>query len=248
MNLSYWQLAFCALTIVVAFTVRGTAGFGGGALAVPMLALALPVQVVVPVVTVLTFVASAEQGVRHAGKIVWRQLAFLFPFVLIGVGTGLYVLNEIDPLWLRRSLGAFVIAYAVFAFVTARRPVRAPRAVLRPLGAVLGATGGVVGTVFGGAAGPLFAIYYSNLGLERVVFRVTITTTLLMMAALRIAGYAGLGFFDRTTLTVLAIGLPFVWLGGRFADRVSGAVSASTFNRIVGATLLGSGVLLLAKS
>ncbi len=246
-EITVWQLVFCALTIVVAFTVRGAAGFGGGALAVPLLALALPVHVVVPVVTVLTAIASAEHGVRHSSKILWRQLGFLFPFVLLGVTVGLYLLNELHATVLRQGLGAFVIAYAVFAFLTSTRPVRLPAVLLRPLGGVLAAIAGFVGTTFGGAAGPLFAIYYGNLGLDAAVFRVTITTTLLMMAGLRIVGYAGLGLFDRPTLTVLSVGLPFMWLGGRLAERVAGRIAAPAFNRVVGATLLVSGAALLLK-
>lgn len=247
MNISAWQLAFCAATIVIAFTVRGTTGFGGGALAVPLLALALPVQIVIPVVTVLNFVASIEHGVRFRRQILWRQIAYMLPFVLGGVLAGLYLLDRLHASALSKGLGAFVIAYALFAFVTSSRPMRVPRRLLGPLGAVLSATAGFVGTLFGGAAGPLFAIYLANLKVETSVFRVTITTTLLMLAGMRIVGYAGLGLFDRATLTVLAVALPFMWVGGRFADRLAGRIAAPAFNRIVGATMLVSGGTLLLK-
>lgn len=191
---------------------------------------------------------AARDRVRHSTKILWRQIAFLFPFMLVGVAVGLYLLNELHAALLRKGLGAFVIAYAVFGFVTSKRPVRAPRALLRPLGGLLAAIGGFVGTLFGGAAGPLFAMYYRNLELEAVAFRVTITTTLLVMAGLRITGYAGLGLFDRATLTVLAVTLPFMWLGGRLAERVVRHIAAPVFNHIVGATMLVSGAALLVKS
>lgn len=247
MDISVTQLAFCALTIVVAFTVRGTTGFGGGALAVPLLALALPVQVVIPVVTALNFLASVEHGIRHWSRIRWREIAFLIPFVALGVVSGLYLLTQLDADFLRKGLGLFVIAYAVFVFATSSRPLRAPRRVVRVLGASLAAAAGLVGTVFGGAAGPLFAIYYSNLDLESAVFRVTITTTLLLLAAMRITGYAGLGLFHRSTLTVLAVAIPFMWIGGRLAERVAGRIAAPVFSRIVGATLLVSGAALFLK-
>lgn len=247
LEIAAWQLVFCAFIIVVAFTVRGATGFGGGALATPLLALVLPVHVVIPVVTVLNFVASAEHGIRHWSKIAWRQIAFTLPFTVIGVALGLYLLKALHPTVLRKGLGAFVIAYAVFAFVTSTRPVRAPRMLLRPMGALLSAGAGIAGTLFGGAAGPLYAIYFSNLEFDAAVFRVTITMTLLMLAAMRITGYTGLGFYDRTTLIVLAVALPFMWLGGRIADRTAHRIAAPVFNRIVGATLLVSGAALIFK-
>ncbi len=242
-----WQLAFCALVIVVAFTVRGAAGFGGGALATTLLALVFPVHVVVPVLTVLTFLASMEHGIRHKEEILWRQIAFLTPSIAIGVAGGLYLLGELNAELLRKALGAFVIAYAAFVFVTSKRPVRVPAGVARPVGAVLGAIASFVATLFGGAAGPLFAIHYGNLGLAPSVFRVTMTVTLLILAGLRITGYTGLGLYDRVTLTVLAVALPFMWIGGRIADRVADRLAAPTFYRLVGVILLVSGAVLLLK-
>jgi uncharacterized protein len=245
--LSAWQLAYCAAVIVLAFAVRGTAGFGGGAIAVPLLALTLPVQLVIAVVTVLNLLASIGHGVRHFRHIVWRELVFMLPFMVIGVGAGLYLLNELDTAALRRGLGLFVIAYALFAMVSAGRPLRLPRRLARPVGVVLGTVAGFVGAAFGGAAGPLYAIYYSHLELARDAFRVTVTTTLLMQASMRLAGYAGLGFYDRATLIVLAVAAPFMLIGGRLAERVAGRIAPHVFNRLVAAVLIVSGAALILR-
>lgn len=244
-GLAGWQLVFCALVIVSAFAVRGTAGFGGGAIAVPLMALALPVQVVVPAVAILNLLASTGQATRHWKNIVWREVAFTIPFTVLGVAAGTYLLNELDAALLRKGLGVFVMAYAVFAFVTAKRPLRAPRVLVRPLGAVLSTTAGFVGALFGGAAGPLYAIYLGNLDLARDVFRVTVTTMLLVQAALRAVGYAGLGFYDSTTLVLLGVALPFMWLGGRLAEHIAGRIEPHVFARIIGGVLLISGSALL---
>jgi uncharacterized protein len=245
--LATWQLAFCAAVIVLAFAVRGTAGFGGGAIAVPLLALALPVQLVIAVVTVLNLLASIGHGLRHWRHIVWRELAFMLPFMLLGVGAGLYLLNELDTNALRRALGVFVIAYALFALASAARPLRLPHPAVRPAGGVLGTLAGFVGAAFGGAAGPLYAIYYSHLELARDAFRVTITTTLLMQASLRVAGYAGLGFYDWPTLLVLAVAIPFMLIGGRLAEMIATRIELNVFNRIVALVLIVSGAALLAR-
>lgn len=246
-ELAAWQLVFCALVIVAAFAVRGTAGFGGGAVAVPLMALALPVQVVIPVVAVLNLLASIGHATRHHEKILWREVAFTIPFTVLGVAAGVYLLSEIDAGLLRKGLGLFVVAYAVFAFVTAAHPMRAPGAWLRPLGGFLSTAAGLLGALFGGAAGPLYAIYFTHLDLARDVFRATVTTTLLVQAALRATGYAGLGFYDRTTLIVLVVALPFMWLGSRLAERIAGRIEPHVFSRIVGAVLLVSGGALLFK-
>jgi uncharacterized membrane protein YfcA len=240
-------LVFCAVVIVVAFAVRGTTGFGGGAIAVPLMALALPLQTVVPVVTVLNLLASVGHGVRDWRRIDWKELLRIVPFVVIGVGTGLYLLNELDPRLLGKGLGIFVIVYAIFAFATAARPQHAPRALLWPMAVVLGTAAGVIGALFGGAAGPLYAIHFSALHLERDVFRVTVAMVLMFQGALRIAGYTTLGFYDTETLLVLAVALPFMLLGGRLGDVVTRRIPPQAFNRMVGIVLLVSGVALIVK-
>ena len=246
-GLAAWQLAFCAFVIVTAFAVRGTAGFGGGAIAVPLMALALPVQVVIPVVAVLNLLASIGHALRHPRHILWRQVAFTIPFTVLGVAAGVYLLRELDASLLKKALGSFVLAYALFAFLTASRPVRAPRALLQPIGALLSTAAGLLGALFGGAAGPLYAIYYNNLDIARDAFRVTLTTTLLVQAALRTTGYAGLGWYDRPTLIVLAVALPFMWLGGQVAERLAGRIAPHVFTRIVCGVLVVSGTALLFR-
>ena len=65
------ELAFVALVVVAAYAVRGTAGFGGQAIAVPLLALVLPLHAVVPAVTALTVLASITHWHRDWKKIAW---------------------------------------------------------------------------------------------------------------------------------------------------------------------------------
>ena len=106
---------------------------------------------------------------------------------------------------------------------------------------------GLVGTLFGGAAGPLYAIYLNALQLDKERFRVTITTILMVQALLRIGGYLTLGFYDQPTLIMLAAALPLVWIGARIGERVAMRIRQHTFNAVVGALLMLSGALLLFK-
>ena len=46
-----WVLAFGAAVVFAAYTLRGATGFGAGVVAIPPLALVLPLTVMIPVVT-----------------------------------------------------------------------------------------------------------------------------------------------------------------------------------------------------
>ena len=125
--LSDWQLLFCALVVTLAFAVRGGTGFGGGAIAVPLLALVFPLQVTVPVVTVLNMLSSIGQGIADWRHIVWRAVWHIMPGSLIGVLIGLYMLGLFDPQPLGRALGVFVVLYALYVLLLAGREVHVPR-------------------------------------------------------------------------------------------------------------------------
>lgn len=241
------ELLFAVLAITAGFAIRGTTGFGGNAVAVPLLTLMLPIQMVLAVMTVLTVLSSLGHWVTDWRRIVWREILRVAPFMLIGVLLGLHLFQVVDTRTLTRFFGGFVILYALFAMATAKRTVSPPKKLLWPLATGLSALAGLVGTLFGGAAGPLYAIYLNTLRLDKDRFRVTITTILMVQAVLRIAGYLTLGFYDRPALIMLAAALPLVWIGARIGDIVATRINQHTFNVVVGAVLMLSGAILVFK-
>lgn len=246
-DLGVGELAYCAAALVLAFAVRGGAGFGGGAVATPLLVLVLPPHVVVPAVAVLNMLSSLGHGARNWHKCAWREVVRVAPFTLAGVGIGLYLLFVLDPKPLSRALGVFVVLYAAYALCTAGRAPRVPARWLNPLAGSVSLAAGCVGTAFGGAAGPIYVVYLSQLSLGRDVFRVTITTIMLCLSIYRIAGYAGFGFLDRESLTLLAMALPPMLVGAWLGERVVRRFDPVRFSRAVGVVILASGVALIVK-
>jgi uncharacterized membrane protein YfcA len=246
-SLSVLQIVFCVMVVTLAFAVRGGAGFGGGAIAVPLLALVFPLQVTVPVVTVLNMLSSIGHGVTDWRHIVWREIWRMVPGSLIGVFAGLYLLTLFDPQPLARALGVFVVLYAVYVMVFAGSTPRIPPRWMLPVAAVTSVAAGVVGSLFGGAAGPLYVIYLNAAQLGKDAFRVTITTVMLFQGLTRIAGYATLGFYDGQVLLLLAAALPMVVIGSWLGVRVVRRFDPVLFSRAVGIVLLISGAALVFK-
>ena len=88
----------------LAYFVRGMAGFGSGLIAVPLLSLVSPVTAVVPLVVSLDYLGSASQGIKNLGQIAWREQLALVPFMLVGVGLGLYLLQAVPTAALARCI------------------------------------------------------------------------------------------------------------------------------------------------
>lgn len=247
LSLSVSGLAFYMLVLLGAFAVRSAAGFGAGLIAVPMLALILPVSTAVSVATVLTTLTSVGQVGRDWRHIAWQQFAVLISYTAVGIGAGLYFVKLLDEHTLRQSLGAFLILYSAHALWRGTASPLLPARWHGALAAMTGICGGFFSALFGGGVGPIYVVYFNTLRMERIAFRVTMSAVVLIGGFTRLAGYASYGFYTSSTLTLLAIGLPLVIVGSWMGDRFARWLSVRIFSRIVGVLVLLSGIALFLK-
>lgn len=237
-------LVFCGAVVFAGYALRGATGFGAGVVSIPMLALVLPLNVVIPVITTLGIVASLAQSLQEIRHVDWRALRGLALPSALGLALGLWLFASLDQALLLKAFAAFIIVYGLWSFVP-----RAPSAQLPPplLAAAVGSTGGLVATLFGGMAGPFYAIYLRALNLDKRRFRASISSVLLCLGLVRAAGYGGLGFYDRRALAALALFAPVMALAMVAGDRWHARLDQARFERVVAALLVASGVALLFK-
>ena len=246
-NFGFADYAIFAFAIILGFAVRGGAGFGGGIVAVPLLALIAPLPVVVPCTSGLNTIASVLYGTGNWRKVEWRELARIAPFAVVGAVIGIVLLAHVDPRPLSRVFGVFVMAYATYMLYSAGEMPAIPRRWLTPIAAVLSVIGGAIGSLFGGAAGPVFVMYLNALKIEKDRFRATLTLLMIALGFTRVTGYALIGLYTMPVLTLVARGIPLTLLGGYLGDRVVRKFNQRRFNLAVGCVIFLSGVALIFK-
>ena len=234
-------VAYAAAVLLLAYTVRGIAGFGSGLIAVPLLSTVAPVASVVPLVVSLDYVGSAGQSARNVGRVAWAEQLKLIPFTLCGVAMGLLVLNGVSTSVISRALGGFVIAYALYQLLPLP-PLRGSRITAISCGLM----GGLVGTLFG-TGGPFYAMYFNLRGLEKSEFRATFATNFLIDGGVRLTAYALAGLLGWATLTNVAVALPMVAIGLWVGGRIHLGLSERGFVRLVSLILVASGTALLVR-
>jgi uncharacterized membrane protein YfcA len=232
---------YAALVVFVAYFVRGVAGFGSGLIAVPLLSLVAPVADVVPLVVTLDYVGSVSQSVRNAERVSWRAQALLIPFMIVGIGLGLYLLRAVPSILLARALGAFVIVFALYQWLPFP-----PMPGSRILAAGGGVLGGLVGTLFG-TGGPFYVVYLRLQHLDKAVFRATFATNFLIDGSLRLLAYVLLGLYGRLTLVGVALALPVAGVALLAGGRVHAGLSQEAFLRLISLLLFASGIALIVR-
>lgn len=241
-TLSLNQLILAAVVIAVAYFVRGLAGFGSGLIAIPLLAFMLPLSIIVPMVVLLDYLASASHGIKHRELIKWRELLPLLPFSIIGVILALYIFKSIDAVLLSKGLGVFIILFAIYTLANI-----APTQIGSRLWAIpAGSLGGLIGTLFG-TGGPFYVIYLKLLGLEKSDFRATFAMIFLLDGAGRLTGYLATGFYTLDVLLLVAASLPVMMIGMYIGGHVHVNISQQAFQRAISLVLIVSGIALLLK-
>ena len=246
-SLSLLGLVFFMLVMIGAFAVRSAAGFGAVLIAMPMLTFVMPISTAVSITTALTAITSVHHLGRDWRRVAWRHFAIMAFYSAIGIGLGFYFIKMLDEHALRRSLGVFLILYSIYALATARGSRTVSARWHGTLAAGTGVAGGLLGTLFGAGVGPIYVVYFDALRMEREIFRVTMSTVVLLGGVARIAGYASFGFYEYSSIALIAVGLPLVFVGSWLGDKVIRRLDPQRFSWLVGGLILLSGVGLLVK-
>jgi uncharacterized membrane protein YfcA len=211
--------------IVFAYTLRGGTGFGA-AIAMPLLALVVPMKILVPGWSVLSVVAGIDILRRDYDKIAWADLM---------------------PPALARGLGVLVVLYGAFSLRASMRPPQEWQVPPVSIARLSGLIGGAVGTTFGALTSLSFAVYFDAIRMPVDQFRATMSAALVAMGLLRGLGYFGLGEFSADVWLLLAITVPMTLIGIYLGNRIFAEVSEVRFRRLVSLTLIVSGFALLVK-
>lgn len=244
-SLSLPALVYFGLVLVLSYSIRGSAGFGGAT--IPLLAIVAPLKVVVPMVTFLGLLSSAAILARDHRHVIWRDTLRIMPYCFIGSMIGLYFFKTLDARTLGYGLAALVITYGGYSLWTTLRPVAPPRLPLRVVIPVAGATAGFIGSMFGAMAGIFFALYLDMLKFAKNEFRATMAAILFALGIFRGAGYVAVGAYDTETLVTCAAALPLMAIGVYFGNRIHANLNQIAFRRFVALIMIASGVPLLMR-
>jgi uncharacterized protein len=232
--------------LVLSYGVRGTAGFGS-VVAMPLLALVVPMKILVPVWTLMGIASSLTVLGRDRREIAVRETLRLLPGCIIGIGIGLYFFTALDTDSLARGLGIVIVIYGLYSLWASGRPRTAPPLPPGLVAPLAGALGGAAGATFGTMASLFFAAYLDALRLSKVQFRATMSALLLTLGIVRGAGYYAVGEFGLEAFVLFAAGAPLMLLGMFLGDRIHTRISEDLFRRIVSVVLIVSGLALILR-
>ncbi|MFG3340222.1 TSUP family transporter [Glycomyces sp. NPDC048151] len=227
--------------LLLASTIRSTAGFGFSLVAVPPLAVLVdPVSAVV-VAAVLAAPVSIAIAVKDRRRIDRRLLAVVLGCGVPGVPLGVWALNALPAEALMLVIAGVVVLGTVLVW---------RKAVLRGGTATLAGVSLFAGASYGatGIDGPPMVAAFQGLGLEPRVQRATLAVSFASTSVAATVGYALTGHFTAELGGLLLLGAPGVALGIVAGELLFSRLDAERFRRVVLGLLIVSSASLLTRA
>jgi uncharacterized protein len=233
------------LVIFVATLIRSVFGFGEALVAVPLLALFIPVQVAAPLavlisITVAGVIVAQDWRQIHVSSAGWLVFATLF-----GIPLGLLLLTSGHQKAVKVALAVLIVAFSGYSLVGRRPPELHSDSRIWLLGC--GFCAGLLGGAYGMNAPPL-VIYGAMRRWSAQHFRATLQAYFLPASFIGMTGYWLAGLWVPSVTHYYLVSLPAtllaVWLGRVINQHLRG----NAFLKYVHAGLVATGAVLLMQS
>lgn len=235
--------AAIAITMVVLFFAAFTKsilGFGEALVAVPLLALALDIQIASPVSMLMAASVTLMMVFRYWRSIDLQAIWRLTAAAVIGIPLGVVFLKNLPEAWLTGALGALLIVIGLYYLLRPALPAR-PEHYWAYL---LGFSAGVLGGAYN-IAGPALVIYGTLRRWQPEQFRATLQGFFMVINSVILIGHASAGFWTPDVLQLFALSIPAILLGFWIGHRVSPHIAPDSFAKLIYIALIVSGVFLI---
>jgi uncharacterized membrane protein YfcA len=229
--------------VFLATLVRSAFGFGEALVAVPLLALFIPVQIAVPLATLLSVTVAGLILAQDWRKVHVRSAWWLVLPTMFGIPVGLLVLTEVSPQVVKAVMAVVIIAFSCYCLFGRWKPHLPDDRFAWAFGLGAGVLGGAYGM-----NGPPLVVYATLRGWTPEHFRATLQGYFLPASAAGVCGFwaAGLWVPEVSRYYLWSLGPAVVAVAiGRVLNR---RMHPPAFVRYVHLGLIGIGLLLLAQS
>jgi uncharacterized protein len=233
------------VVVFIATFIRSAFGFGEALVAVPLLALCIPLKVAAPLAVLVSITIAAVVVAQDWRKIHVRSIGWLFASTLLGIPVGLMLLTSTHQQVVKIALAIFILLFSAYSLIGSKPPELKSDSLRWLVGC--GFCAGVLGGAYG-MNGPPLVIYGAMRRWSAQHFRATLQGYFLPASIVGMGGYWLTGLWvppvTHYFLLCLPVLWPAIWLGRVVNHRMHG----ESFLRYVYFGLMGIGALLLGQS
>ncbi len=229
--------------LFIATFVRAALGFGEALVAVPILALVIPIQIAAPVAVLISITVATAVLVQDWRHVHLRSASGLILSTLIGTPLGLLLLTRVPSNLVKACLGLAIVAFSAYGLLLRQFAALQDDRLVWAFGFSAGVLGGAYGM-----NGPPLAIYGSLRGWSPQRFRATLQGYFLPASVMSMAGYWLAGLWSPDVNHYYLVSLPGVVVATLLGRLITSRMNTPLFMRTVNGGLILVALLLLAQS
>ncbi|HVW24999.1 MAG TPA: sulfite exporter TauE/SafE family protein [Polyangiaceae bacterium] len=231
--------------IFLATLIRSALGFGEALVAVPLLALRIPVQVAAPLTVLVSITVAAVVLLQDFRDVQVRSAGWLVLATIAGIPIGLLLLTGLDARLVKALLALVLLVFALYSLASRAsfhlREDRIPW--LLGCGLVAGVLGGAYGM-----NGPSLVVYGSLRRWPAERFRATLQAYFLPASVLGMAGYFAAGLWVPLVTRYYLVSLPGTFVAIAIGRALNHRLHGARFLRWAYGGLVVTALALLVQS
>ncbi len=231
------------LILFLGTLVRSALGFGEALIAVPLLALLMPVEQAAPVAVLVSITIALIILLQDWSKVHFRSAGWLILSTLFGIPGGLWLLRTLPEAVVKAILAVVIMAFSVHALRNRHRHTLNDDR----LAWLFGFGAGVLGGAYG-MNGPPLAVYGSLRRWRPEYFRATLQAYFLPASILGMGGYGLAGLWTPAVNHFYIVSLPGVVVAVLAGRAIPLRVRPHRFTVYVYGGLTVIGAVLLSQS
>ena len=224
---------------LVAGTLSGSVGFGGGMILLPVITYFYGVEIAVPVSTIAQMMSNLSRAAMGWRQIEWKQVAWFLVPALPFTALGAFGFSIVDKVLMTRLLCIFLIVFSIMKLKGKMHLPKGRRTML------IG--GGLTGFINGmlGISGPLSSAVFLTLELSPVAYIVSEATAAAAMHIVKAVTYGKFYLMNwHIFLNGFFIGCAMM-LGNFIALRLIKHVNKKPYQRVVAGIMIAVSLWLI---
>lgn len=222
--------------VFIASIVQGATGFGFALTSMPLLAIFIPLDVVVPIMVIFSLITNVLILVKLWSYVRIKKIWLLIVASSVSAPFGTYLLLIIEERVLKITVGLLIILFALVLWKGYSFTIKREKLALIPVGFLGGLLNGSLSL-----SGPPVVLFLTNQKEDKTIFRANITTYALILNVMTIIFFIMGGLIIKQVFSYMFWYFPALIIATFIGVKIGNKVEQALFKKITLLLIIISG-------
>jgi uncharacterized membrane protein YfcA len=225
------------LMILLASAIQGMTSFGFSLVALPLLTILLPINVVVPILVLYSILLNMILLIKLYKHVHLKMITWLLFGGILGMPLGVILLKSMPAELLKLIAGIVIVIVGLLMLMGYRAHLKHPHKWYSVVGVVSGVLQGALSL-----SGPPVVLFLTNQDADKMTFRANLTAYFTLLNVISIPGFILSGVITVSVMTKAFTLLPFMLIGLMIGIFLSDKIDEKLFKKLTLLLMIVSGV------